>query len=291
MKNLLIFILFVDCLSVQGQVPADTTRYWKINGNTSLNFSQVSLSNWSEGGDGSVAGAFLFGINANNKKNNHYWDNSFSLEYGMTKNNSESLRKSIDQIYLSSNYGYEIGKPWYLSALFDFKTQMTKGFNYPDDKNYISTLMAPGYMHFALGFDFKPNDNLSLMLSPLSTKFTFVLDDSLSNAGTFGVNPGERFRAELGAYVKFLYVKKSLVKNVDFQTRLDLFSNYLKNPQNIDVDWNMKFDMKINKYLAAALETTLKYDDDTKFIDGNGVVHGARLQLKQFLGIGFTYKF
>ena len=97
MKNLLIFILFVDCLSVQGQVPADTTRYWKINGNTSLNFSQVSLSNWSEGGDGSVAGAFLFGINANNKKNNHYWDNSFSLEYGMTKNNSESLRKSIDQ--------------------------------------------------------------------------------------------------------------------------------------------------------------------------------------------------
>jgi len=209
----------------------------------------------------------------------------------MTKNNSESLRKSLDQIYLSSKYGFEIGKPWYLSVLFDFKTQMAKGYNYPNDSIYISKLMAPGYMNFALGFDYKPNDNLSLMLSPVSTKLTFVLDDSLSAAGSFGVDPGKRFRAEFGAYVKFVYTKKALLKNVDFLTRLDLFSNYLKNPQNIDVNWNMKFDMKINDYLSATFETTLKYDDDIKFIDESGVKHGARTQLKQFLGIGLTYKF
>lgn len=290
MKNSVILLLIMVGITAKAEV-VDTTRYWKINGGTSLNFSQVSLSNWSEGGDGSVSGAFLFGVNANNKKNKHYWDNSFSLEYGMTKNNSETLRKSIDQIYLSSKYGYEIGKPWYLSVLFDFKTQMTKGFNYPNDKNYISKLMAPGYMNYALGFDYKPNDNLSLMISPVSTKFTFVTDDSLSRAGAFGVSPGKSFRAEFGAYLKFVYVKKSLVKNVDFQTRLDLFSNYLKNPQNVDVNWNMKFDLKINKYLATTFETTLKYDDDTKYIDGNRVTHGARTQIKQFLGVGLTYKF
>lgn len=290
MKNSVILLLIMVGITAKAEV-VDTTRYWKINGSTSLNFSQVSLSNWSEGGDGSVSGAFLFGVNANNKKNKHYWDNSFSLEYGMTKNNSETLRKSIDQIYLSSKYGYEIGKPWYLSVLFDFKTQMTKGFNYPNDKNYISKLMAPGYMNYALGFDYKPNDNLSLMISPVSTKFTFVTDDSLSRAGAFGVSPGKSFRAEFGAYLKFVYVKKSLVKNVDFQTRLDLFSNYLKNPQNVDVNWNMKFDLKINKYLATTFETTLKYDDDTKYIDGNRVTHGARTQIKQFLGVGLTYKF
>lgn len=91
--------------------------------------------------------------------------------------------------------------------------------------------------------------------------------------------------------MKFVYAKKSLIKNVDFQTRLDLFSNYLKHPQNIDVNWNMKFDMKINKYLATTFETTLKYDNDTKYIDRNRGIHGARTQLKQFLGVGFTYKF
>jgi hypothetical protein len=291
MKKFLIAILLATALSAGAKDSADTTRYWKINGNTSLNFSQVSLTNWSEGGDGSVAGAFLFGITANQKKNKHYWDNSFSLEYGLTKTNSESARKSIDQIYLSSKYGYEIGKPWYLSTLFDFKTQMAKGFNYPNDSVFISKFMAPGYMNLALGFDYKPNDNLSLMLSPVSGKFTFVMDDTLSAAGAFGVTPGKRFRAEFGAYVKFAYVRKSLIKNVDFQTRLDLFSNYLKNPQNIDINWNMKFDMKISKYLATTFETTLKYDDDTKYIDGKGVKHGARTQLKQFLGVGFTYKF
>ena len=291
MKNLLFSILLLTCLTAEGVESADTTKTWKIHGKSSLNFSQVSLTNWSEGGDGSVSGAFLFGINANNKKDKHYWDNNFTLEYGMTKNNSESLRKSIDQIYLSSKYGYEIGKPWFLSTLFDFRTQMAKGFNYPNDINYISKLMAPGYMNFALGFDYKPNDNFSLMLSPVSTRFTFVLDDSLSTAGSFGVDPGKKFRAEFGAYLKFVYIKKSLIKNVDFQTRLDLFSNYFKNPQNIVINWDMKFDMKINEYLSAAFGTTLKYDDDIKFIDKNRVKHGARTQLKQFLGVGLSYKF
>jgi hypothetical protein len=291
MKNFLVFILCFAYLISTGNEPADTTKTWKISGKSSLNFSQVSLTNWSEGGSGSVSGAFLFGINANNKKNKHYWDNNFTMEYGMTKNNSESLRKSIDQIYLSSKYGFEIGKPWYLSALFDFKTQLAKGFNYPNDSIFISKFMAPGYMNFALGFDYKPNDNFSLMLSPVSTRFTFVMDDSLSAAGAFGVDPGKKFRAEFGAYLKFGYTKKSLIKNVDFQTRLDLFSNYFKNPQNIVINWDIKFDMKINEYLSAVFGTTLKYDDDIKYIDQNGGKHGARTQFKQLLGVGFAYKF
>jgi len=292
LKLFFMFILFfTSSVLLMGQEPADTVKYWKVSGKSALNFSQVSLTNWSEGGDGSVSGAFLFGITANKLKGRHSWDNNFAFEYGMTKNNSESLRKSVDQIYLSSKYGYEIGKPWYLSALFDFKTQSAKGFNYPNNDIYISRFFAPAYMNFALGFDFKPNADFSLMLSPLSTKFTFVLDDFLSSTGSFGVDPGSQFRAELGAYLKMAYVKKSLVKNVDFQTRLDLFSNYLKSPQNIDVNWDVKFDMKINEWLSANLGTTLKYDDDIKYKDGTGAEHGARIQFKQFLGVGLFVKF
>ena len=284
-------LFFTSEISLLGQEPADTARYWKVSGKTSLNFSQVSLTNWSEGGDGSVSGAFLFGITANKLKGRHSWDNNFAFEYGMTKNNSESLRKSVDQIYLSSKYGYEIGKPWYLSALFDFKSQSAKGFNYPNTDEYISRFFAPAYMNLAFGFDYKPNADFSLLLSPVSTKFTFVLDDFLASSGSFGVEPGNQFRAEFGAYLKMAYIKKSLVKNVDFQTRLDLFSNYLKNPQNIDVNWDVKFDMKINEWLSANLGTTLKYDDDIKYKDSEGLEHGARVQFKQFLGVGLSVKF
>jgi len=287
----MVSLFFTSAFLLKGQEPNDTVKYWKVNGKAALNFSQVSLTNWSEGGDGSVSCAFLFGITANRLKGKHSWDNNFAFEYGMTKNNSESLRKSVDQIYLSSKYGYEIGKPWYLSALFDFKTQSAKGYSYPNTDNYISRFFAPAYMNFALGFDLKPNADFSLMLSPVSTKFTFVLDDYLASTGSFGVEPGNRFRAEFGAYMKMTYVKKALVKNVDFQTRLDLFSNYLKKPQNIDVNWDVKFDMKVNEWLSANLGTTLKYDDDIKYKDGNGLEHGARIQFKQFLGVGLSVKF
>jgi len=287
----LISLFFTSSLLLKGQEPADTVKYWKVSGKSALNFSQVSLTNWSEGGDGSVAGAFLFGITANKLKGRHSWDNNFAFEYGMTKNNSESLRKSVDQIYFSSKYGYDIGKPWYLAALFDFKTQSAKGFNYPNTDNYISRFFAPAYMNFALGFDYKPNADFSLMLSPASTKFTFVLDEFLASTGSFGVDPGSKFRAELGAYLKMAYIKKSIVKNVDFETRVDLFSNYLKKPQNIDVCWDVKFDMKINEWLSANLGTTLKYDDDIKFKDNTNIEHGARVQFKQFLGVGISVKF
>ncbi|GET23338.1 Protein of unknown function (DUF3078) [Prolixibacter denitrificans] len=286
-----LIIISTGTLALQAQTPADTTKYWTINGNSSLNFSQVSLTNWAEGGDGSVSGTFLFNINANKKKNKHIWDNSFDVQYGLVKNASESLRKSVDKLSFSSKYGYKINGKWYLSALYDFRTQLAKGYNYPNKATYISNFMAPGYMNFALGFDYKPSDNFSAFLSPISTKFTFLADDSLSTVGAFGVSPGDKFRAEFGAYVKLAYTQEDLLKNVDLETKLDLFSNYLDKPQNIDVNWDVRFNMQVNKYLTANFGTTLKYDDNIKYVDSSGVEHGPRVQLKQLLGVGLTYNF
>jgi hypothetical protein len=269
----------------------DTVKNWKIVGKAAVNFSQVSLTNWAEGGVGSTAGTGIFDLNANNKQGRHIWDNALQLEYGLTKSDNEATRKSLDQIYFSSKYGYELHDPWFLSVLVDFRTQFAKGYNYPNTTNYISRFMAPGYLNAALGIDYKPTKNLSLVLAPISTKITFVLDDTLSNRGSFGVTPGDKYRFEVGAYLKFFYVQKSLVKNVDFETRLDLFSNYTHNPQNIDVNWDVKFDMKINKFLSASIGGTLKYDDDIKYVDSARIVHGPRTQIKEFLGIGLLYIF
>jgi hypothetical protein len=132
-------------------------------------------------------------------------------------------------------------------------------------------------------------------MSPLSGKFTFVADDDLSAIGAFGVDPGKKSRAELGGTLKS-ELKFQVVKNVDAVTNLTLFSNYLKNPQNIDVNWDFRLNMKINEYLSANLITNMIYDDDIQVpIDSNddGIIDGKgrRIQLKQLFGAGLSLKF
>lgn len=115
---------------------------------------------------------------------------------------------------------------------------MTPGYNYPN-KETISDLFAPAYLTLALGLDYKPNANFSAFLAPATAKFTIVANDSLSNKGSFGVTPGDKLKSEVGGYIRAIYTKNDfkaeLLKNVSFTTKIDLFSNYANNPQNIDV--------------------------------------------------------
>lgn len=267
------------------------TKYWKIDGNTSLNFSQVSLSNWSEGGEGSVAGTFMLKINANKKKGKHIWDNTLDFEYGRVKNDSEGSKKSIDKLNIASKYGYDIGKNWYFAVLGDFRTQVDKGYNYPNKDVYISEFLAPAYLNMAVGFDYKPKECLSIFMSPIDMKSTIVMDDFLSDAGSFGVDPGDKYKAEFGAYVKVVVNKKNIITNVDFESTLDLFSSYTEDPQYVDMNWDLRFIMKINKYLSANAGATFRYDNDIKSVDDEGNIGGPKIQIKQFLGVGISYKF
>ena len=99
--------------------------------------------------------------------------------------------------------------------------------------------------------DYKPNDNFSVMISPFSGKLTFVTDTALSNKGSYGVEVGDKFRSEFGAFIKVAY-KVELMENINYSTKLDLFSNYLNNPQNIDINWDNLITFKINEYFNAS---------------------------------------
>lgn len=287
--TLLLIILSFTGFTLHSQ--EDSLRVWKVTGSTSLNFSQVSLTNWAEGGDGSTSGTFLFKIYANKKKHKHTWENAFELEYGLIKNEGQKKRKSVDKLFLSSKYGYAIGSNWYLSGLFEFRSQVDKGYNYPNTDVHISKFLAPGYINTAVGLEYHPNEQFSFLFAPASGKMTIVSDDLLSDAGAFGVDAGDRFRMEMGAYIKTTFTRKEVLRNVDFSTKLDLFSNYSDNPLNIDINWDLLFDMKINDYLSANLGFTVKFDDDIKYVNSDGELRGARTQLKQLLGVGLSYKF
>lgn len=277
------------------QEETDSLKNWKLGGDASLTFTQVSLNNWSAGGRNSVSGNFLFNSFANYAKNKSAWDNSLTLGYGLAQQGSENLIKTEDRVLITSKYGYKASNKWFYTALFDFKTQMTTGYQDPPaNTQVISEWLSPGYVLFSLGMDYKPNDNFSLYISPLTSKSTIVLDDSLSLAGAYGVDPGDNYRGEFGASLKSVYKKENIIKNVDFFTRLDLFSNLADEPSHIDVDWEGRINLKFNDYLTGVASLHLLYDHDTKtteMVDGQPVTRGAKLQSKQLLGFGLNYKF
>jgi hypothetical protein len=291
------FILIICLLSGASALMAqenkpDSLKYWKVGGLTSLNMSQVSLNNWSAGGKNSIAGTFILQSHFNYKKEKVSWDNNFDLGYGLTQQGDDNPIKTEDKIQFASKYGYAASKYWYYSALVDFKTQMDAGYKDPPVNSVkISELMAPAYLTMSLGMDFKRSENFSVYISPVTTKMTMVLADSLSSVGAYGVSPGDNIRTEYGAYVKMVAKKKDLIKNVDFSTKAEFFSNLATSPQNIDVNWETTFNMKVNEYLSAILSFTMLYDDDTKYVTKDGVERGARVQLKQLFGFGLSYKF
>ena len=300
MKNkIIITISFSLCLlfsvqaqqelrsTVQGTVetlkdvaPKDTISGWKLAGITGINFGQVALKNWSSGGENSVSGNFYLNGSLDYVKNKWHWNNLLGLEYGLTYSEQNDWRKNADKISITSKIGYQINSKWSYAFLFDFNTQFAKGYNYPNTDTYISTLMAPAYSNLALGINYRPDDKFSFFLSPITARMTFVLNDSLSQAKTFGMNDGQKFRMEPGAYFVGT-AKLTVMQNVELISKLDMFTPYNDRFGNIDVNWETLINFKINKLLSANLSTTVRYyEDEIK-----------KVQFKEVFGLGFAYLF
>ncbi len=276
---------------------ADTTKGWRKGAVIGLNLAQTSLTNWAAGGENSIALNGIFSVFANYKKGKNVWDNSLDLGYGILKQESATfVKKTDDKIDLLSKYGREAFKNFYYAALLNFKTQMDVGYNYPTDstRTKISNRFAPAYIIGALGIDYKPNAYLSIFVAPLTGKVTIVGDQTLSDTGAFGVDKGKNTKSEFGGYVRLIYSKNDFtsefMKNVSFTTKIDLFSNYIIDPQNIVVNWETLIALKINKYISVNLNTQLIYDDKIKIADKNNELK-PRIQFKELLGVGFSYKF
>lgn len=292
MKKKSFAILLALLLPIAGfaQDTNEENKPWKLKGNTGLNLSQTSLTNWAGGGENSVAGNLYLNGDLKYSKDRWDWTNNLVLEYGLTNTKTNGTQKSTDRIEFSTKLGLKATDKWFYSAMADFKSQFAKGYNYPNKDKYISRFMAPAFSNIALGMDFKPNDRFSLFLSPISGKLTFVTDDTLSVKGAFGVDPGDKFKAELGAYVK-AQIEQKIMENVTAKSDLNLFTAYNDSFGNIDIEWNLLISMKINKYLNASINTSLKYDDDIKYVDKEGKTRGARVQFKEILGVGVGVTF
>jgi hypothetical protein len=294
MRIILIVLLLIPAALFSTE-KADSIKSWSFGGLTTFNFSQVSLTNWAAGGRSSTSGVALFNVFGNYKKANINWENSLDLGYGLLKEQGNKIVKSNDKFDFYSKFGLKQTDNLYYSTLFNFKTQFAPGYKYPNTTDAISHFMAPAYLTLSLGIDYKPTKMLSVFLSPLTGKMTIVNDQELSHAGAFGVDPGKKVRSEIGSFAK-VELKTEIMKNVSLNSKIDLFSNYLHNPENIDANWDILINMKVNDYLSANLITNLIYDDDIKTttdINKDGILeaHGPKVQFKEMFGMGLSIKF
>ncbi|MDL2319587.1 DUF3078 domain-containing protein [Alistipes sp. OttesenSCG-928-B03] len=286
-----IILLFAASFIAFGAAAQQRDTTWTFGGLAGINMSQVSLSNWSAGGEGSIAFDVNFNYNIDYKHDKQLWTNRIELAYGLNNTKTNGTRKTNDKIYLASTYGYKIAPKWYASAFMTFNTQFDEGYDYSvSNENYISKFMAPGYLSAGLGFTWTPKTWFTATFSPATWRGTFVLDDKLSDAGAFGVDPGKKILNEVGANV-LAELKLPIMTNIDLYSRLNLYSNYLDNPQNVDVKWDIQVNMKVNRWISASLNLNMIYDDDIKTKRDDGTWGHAKFQFKEVLGIGLQATF
>lgn len=273
---------------------ADTSkRTWKTGGSLNLNVNQGALSNWAAGGDKfSLSLTSLLNLFAHYKHGRHSWDNSLDLAYGMVNTTSLGQRKSDDRIDFVSKYGYELDKKWFLSSLLNFRSQFTKGYAYPTDSTKVltSNFLSPGYVVLSLGMDYKPVDEFSLFLSPITSRWVIVQNDSLASVGAFGVDSGKNVKMEVGAYASVNW-NKNITPTTSYKTRLELFSNYRHDPFNVDIFWTNIVAVKVTKLINMNLTLDLIYDNDVPTVKEDGTAGGPKPQIKELMGVGFVVKF
>jgi hypothetical protein len=271
--------------------PNDTIpKIWRRGGMYSLNLSQGSLSNWAAGGeDFSLALSSLMSLYAFYKKEKHSWDNTLDFNLGYVKTTSLGSRKNDDRFDLLSKYGYSISDKVSVAVLANLRSQFFKGYTYRGNvKTFSSTFMAPGYFLLGVGLDYKPNKDFSIFFSPATARWVIVKDTALSNKGFYGVTPGKKSNLEFGAFVSINYLKE-FNKVLAYKARLDLFSNYRHNPQNVDLYMTNTLNVRISKILSATWGLDLIYDDDARLFGKNR--RSAALQVRSLVGIGLLVKF
>jgi len=289
------------------QVPS----FWQSINLLGLNFSEVAFVNWNAGGNNSVSALANVRFERNYKFRYIQWENYLEMRYGLNAQDNQKLRKTDDALRVSSTFGYrrDTISNWYYSAKANFNTQFSNGYKYPDRTAPISRLMSPGYFFLGAGTSYiSEGRKFNLYISPLTQKTTFVLDQDLADKGSFGVEKaildadgnviqqGKNIFLELGFLITNNW-EAQIAKNIALKHRLSLYTDYLRRFGNVDVDWELNMDLRVNEYIVTTLGTHIIYDDDILFdpisdADRNVIDPGEpKIQFKQLLGVGVSYNF
>ena len=279
MKKLLAIAVLFGTLTINAQEEKkeEPKEGWKRSGNITFLFNQSAFNNWLSGGTNNISGTIGLNYDFNYAKGDWSWDNKLIASYGLTKLKGQDLQKTDDRLEFNSLVGKKASGYWYYSAFLNFKTQMSSTYA---DGAQTSHFFSPAYFQFGPGMLWKKNDNLKVNLAPATSKLIVVHGHLTEVGDAFGVAQGETTRYELGAAVN-AYYKLDVMKNVSVENILNLYSNYLEEFQNVDIDYTINVVMKVNKYLSANLSMQAIYDDNA--YEG--------FQTREVFGLGINYGF
>ncbi|MCK4879495.1 MAG: DUF3078 domain-containing protein [Bacteroidales bacterium] len=277
--------------------------YWNYAFGSAFTLNQTYLTNWTKGGESSFSTMIdLLGqATYNNKKANSQWINTMRLKFGTLSTDEKGFSKNHDLFEINSKFNRNAWGKIGMSASFYMKNQLAKGYDFPNDSVPVSKFLNPATLTVGLGFEYKPFKNTTINMAPLSYKNTFVLDTALIDQTKHGIEEGFRSKQEMGTQI-VINNKISPFKDLTFINRIRLFSNYLDHPQNVDVDWELIMDQKINWFFTIRLNLHLIYDDDIRFtvLDSEGAPillpdgsekKVAKTQFKEFIGLSLQFKF
>jgi hypothetical protein len=280
--------------------------HWLLGGDASLSFAATSLTNWIAGGEDQLAVRPVVNLYANYKKGKRTFENYVILAYGILKTGERKSVKNDDRLHYTSKLGHQISPKLAYTSAFLARTQFAPGYKYSGEKitAKVSDFLAPLSLYLSVGLDYMPNKNISLMLSPVMGRATFVRSDSSTVVIAAGMmtektdEQGNKIQIPLrsryeyggGALIKF---NGNLLKNkVTYSSQLELFSNYVEKPQNIETLWLFDTKILLYKNITASWQLQLKYDDNQKTKDEDtGELRGAKVQTKYFTGVGLFYQF
>lgn len=266
--------------------------YWDLGFNGSFSINQNYITYWAQGGESSFAGLIDITGSASyiNNETNSNWVSSVRFRYGSVNSKENGLRINTDIIEINSQYNRIISPKLDFSSILYFKTQIAKGYNYPNDSVPVSKFLNPGTYTIGVGAEYKPFENMLLNFSPLSYKNTFVLDTTNIDQTVHGVDADKKTKQEIGGQ---LLIKNNfiLLDELNVANTLRLFSNYANKPENVDVDWEMTIERQISWIFSVKLNIHLIYDDDIRFavdLPEGDEKKVPRTQFNQFLGLSVS---
>ncbi len=251
---------------------------WKVTGLFTFLFNQSTFTNWKAGGDNTIAGNIGVNYDFNYKNGKWNWDNRIITVYGLSNIQDAGVRKTSDRFEYNSLLGLKSNNYWFFSFFLNFKTQYSRGFDYKKTpRQPISDFFSPAYLSFGPGMLWKRSDNITVNIAPATSRFTFVSDDF---SGKYGVEAGKNVKFALGFSLS-AYLKFEVMENITMQNIIALYSNYLQRAQNVDLDYQAKFSIDVNKYMTVDVLFHTLIDDNAS----------SKIQLKEIFGLGLKYVF
>ena len=292
-----IFFLFLILNVLSQEKAIDSTNFknnWNKSGNFTFLGNQSSYSYWTAGGQTSISGTIKIDYDFNFENNGWNWDTKVITAYGLNSiGGSKYLKKTDDRFEINSLLGKKftnnlIGN-WSYSSFINFKTQWTKGYRYrknsngEEERSELTRFFSPAYLQIGIGLYWRKSKDLWVNFAPVTGRLIivnkFFTENLQDGKQYFGVNKGSNSRFELGASLRS-YFKFEFIENVEISNRLSLYSDYLENSGNIDLDYTINTSMKINKHLTTNLILQFIYDDNSV----------KRLQVREVMGIGLNLK-